>query len=57
MDECADTTCDCGWCGRCAQQLEHERYVQNLRGYGIPSWEGEQNEYFELARNHSDDES
>lgn len=36
MDEC-----DCGWCGRCAKQLEHERYVQNLRGYGVPSWEDE----------------
>lgn len=49
MDEC-----DCGWCGRCAQQLEHERYVQNLRGYGIPSWEDEQNE---LARDNGNDES
>lgn len=34
--------CDCGWCGRCAEQLEHQRYVENLRGYGVPSWEDEQ---------------
>lgn len=49
MDECV-----CGWCGRCVQQWEHEQYVKNLRGYGIPSWEDEQDE---LARRHSDDES
>ena len=39
MDEC-----DCGWCGRCASQLEHQRYIENLRGYGIPSWEDEMKE-------------
>lgn len=30
--------CDCDWCGECQEQLDHQRYVENLRGYGIPAY-------------------
>ena len=33
--------CNCDWCGKCQEQLDHQRYIENLRGYGIPAYEDE----------------
>lgn len=30
--------CDCGWCGKCEEQLERQRNLENTRGYGVDYW-------------------
>lgn len=42
MDEC-----DCGWCGRCAAQLEWDRYLENTGGWHTPkgSEDGKEDRY------------
>lgn len=27
--------CDCGWCGKCAEQLSSQRELEDRRGYGV----------------------
>lgn len=36
--------CDCDWCGKCREQYEQQRERENMRGYGVPSWEDEMKE-------------
>lgn len=30
--------CDCGWCGRCAEQIAYQRKLENTSGYGCDYW-------------------
>jgi hypothetical protein len=30
--------CDCDWCGKCREQYEHQRRMEDMRGYGIPAY-------------------
>lgn len=30
--------CDCGWCGRCAEQVQYQRELEDRRGYGCDYW-------------------
>lgn len=30
--------CDCGWCGRCAEQVKYQHELENRRGYGCDYW-------------------
>lgn len=36
--------CDCGWCGLCREQQEHQWYIEDLRGYGVPAYNEEEND-------------
>ena len=30
--------CDCGYCGKCREQLEHQKRIENTRGWGCDYW-------------------
>ena len=36
--------CDCGWCGRCVEQVAYQRELENRRGYGCDYYSEEEEE-------------
>jgi hypothetical protein len=36
--------CDCGWCGRCAEQVAYQRELENRSGYGCDYYSDDKSE-------------